>query len=245
MSDYEEAFFDPSMSGDQTGQESVSDQDVPKVEGVEEAKPVSAEEEVQVTEQKEQKKNIPGSQREKARRMALEAELASMRAEISALKSPQQQKKGDDPSLSDFDSVEEYLDAREAAREAKKAQQQQAKEWEARESEARSSMEDYDETFQDFVSLRPSKDVVEAVIESPVGPAIAYYLGSNPDESKRISALSPKRQVIEIGKIELKIMEPERKAVAPVKKTQAPPPITPVRASSGIVPVSPKGYKLY
>jgi hypothetical protein len=65
----------------------------------------------------------------------------------------------------------------------------------------------------------------DALVDSDVGADVAYYLGKNPEEAKRIAGLGVYGQVREIGKIEAKLST----AAAPVKReTQAPEPITPV-----------------
>ncbi len=69
-------------------------------------------------------------------------------------------------------------------------------------------------------------DEMAAVIKgSELGPEIAYHLFKNLSESRRISALSPLQQAMEIGKIEARL----NNTPAPVKKaSSAPAPITPV-----------------
>jgi hypothetical protein len=42
--------------------------------------------------------------------------------------------------------------------------------------------------------------------ESEVGAEIAYHLGKNPAELERLLDLSPHRQIMELGKIETKIL---------------------------------------
>ena len=70
--------------------------------------------------------------------------------------------------------------------------------------------------------------MAETIQASDVGPDLAYYLGSNPQEAARISRLSPFLQAKEIGKIEAKLLDNP-----PVKKTSsAPAPISPVTAKA-------------
>lgn len=66
------------------------------------------------------------------------------------------------------------------------------------------------------------QELVKAITESPMGADIAYHLGKNLQEAERISKLSPYAMAAEIGKLELKISNPEKKT------TKAPPPVNPV-----------------
>lgn len=73
-------------------------------------------------------------------------------------------------------------------------------------------------------SLPITNVMAESIFDSSIGPDIAYYLGTNISEAKRISQLSPLTQAKEIGKIELKLLnDPVVK-----KTTTAPAPIKPV-----------------
>jgi hypothetical protein len=66
--------------------------------------------------------------------------------------------------------------------------------------------------------------MAETIQSSDIGPDLAYYLGTHPNEASRISRLSPILQAKEIGKLEVKIAsEPVLK-----KTTSAPPPIAPI-----------------
>lgn len=87
--------------------------------------------------------------------------------------------------------------------------------------------------FTDFVAvvMRPDLPVTqamsEAIRESEIGADIAYHLGKNPDEAARISRLSPARQAVEIGKLEVVLSAPLAKP-----KDPPPPPIKPVSGTS-------------
>jgi hypothetical protein len=58
-------------------------------------------------------------------------------------------------------------------------------------------------------------------MESEIGPEIVYYMGQNPMEAVRISALSPASAAREIGKLETKISAHKEE---PKKISQAPEP---------------------
>jgi hypothetical protein len=113
-----------------------------------------------------------------------------------------------------------------------------ARDQQQRQSEALEAYHDREETardkYADFeqVVYNPKLPITNAMAEtiqaSDVGPDLAYYLGSNPQEATRISRLSPILQAKEIGKIEAKLLDNP-----PVKKTtSAPAPISPVTAKA-------------
>lgn len=102
--------------------------------------------------------------------------------------------------------------------------------FEDREDEARTKYADYEKVVRDD-DLRITPYMAETIMESNLGPDIAYHLGKNPKEADRIAGLSPLTQAREIGKIEasLQANPPEAKKVS-----NAPEPIAPVgtRAST-------------
>ena len=87
--------------------------------------------------------------------------------------------------------------------------------------------------YPDFKEVAESPDVeismpmAHAIIHSERGPELQYYLGKNPDEAKRITALSPPLQLVELGVILAKIDAPVVKPVS-----AAPKPIKPISAGT-------------
>jgi len=73
-----------------------------------------------------------------------------------------------------------------------------------------------------------SDSVADVIRESEHGPAVAYWLGKNPAEAQRISGLSPRRQAVEIGRIEARL-EAAKSAPKPNTVSKAPEPLTPLR----------------
>lgn len=73
--------------------------------------------------------------------------------------------------------------------------------------------------------LKISIPMAQAILEDDDGPAIAYYLGQNPDEAERISALSPARAVSELGRIAARL------TAKPVVSTK-PAPIKPLNTGT-------------
>lgn len=137
----------------------------------------------------------------------------------------------------DFENYEDFLVAkatekaeeRVAARLDEERKQREVEAKQSRETElavsfdekaeaARAKYEDFDE-----VAFDPSTPVtgamMNAILESDVGPEIAYHLGSNHQEARRISQLSPVSQAREIGKLEVALT-----AEPPKKQTTAPDP---------------------
>lgn len=183
----------------------------------------------------EEKKNIPGSRKRGEENKFLRARLQAINAELAQLRqavAPAQQGPAR-PQLADFDTVEQYLDAEFKAREAQANQAKLAQKWVEKAKEAKTKYEDFDEAVDDFIALKPPQDIVESVIESEIGTELIHYLGTNIDELKRISELPPRRQVLELGKLEAKLTAPK----AAPRVTKAPPPISPVKAVSAAKPI--------
>ena len=135
------------------------------------------------------------------------------------------------PPADQFETVEAYAEARAIALVEQREQQRQHSEilenYHEREEEARGKYDDFEQ-----VAYNPKLTVTDVMAQtiqsSDIGPDIAYYLGSNPKEAKRIAILSPFLQAKEIGKIEAKLADNP-----PVKKSSnAPAPFAPVTARS-------------
>lgn len=116
----------------------------------------------------------------------------------------------------------------------------------------------------DFVEVIEAKDrlrpeiplhVQAAIIESELGPQLAYHLAKHPDDEKRIFALTPAKALLELGKIEqtyMKAATPKANGVTQspprIETTRAPVPITPMKADGGIVNTdlsAPMGFQEY
>lgn len=57
-------------------------------------------------------------------------------------------------------------------------------------------------------ALQITKPMTAVILQSPVGPAIAYHLATNPAECTRISRLDPVQQAAALGKLEAKLEKP-------------------------------------
>jgi hypothetical protein len=151
------------------------------------------------------------------------------------------------PSISQFQTVEEYdaamsawadkrADYRESVKEKQQAElrQKQAQHeilaaHEDREDSARDKYADYDAVVGN-PNLPITSVMADAIRVSDVGPDVAYFLGqpANIQEAARISKLPPLLQVKEIGKLEAKLA-----TAAPAKDVSSvPPPIRTLRGSA-------------
>jgi hypothetical protein len=123
--------------------------------------------------------------------------------------------------------AEEILDQREA----RKREIATNSSWSEREEAAREKYDDFERVALSHPANGGptiSNEMAAVIKESEIGPEIAYYLGKNTAESRRIATLSPLSQAREIGKIEASLT-----ANPPAKKTSsAPEPIKTVGTRS-------------
>lgn len=177
----------------------------------------------------------------------LQAEL-----EMARKQAPQEQQKPTAPAAEgapkpdQFKSYEEYLEARadwraeqkvskmvgelqqNAQREAGKAEQERLiKGLQKQFDEATGVYDDFEE-----VALSPevpiSEPVYAAILRSPKGADVAYYLGKNPEKAAQIAGLDPIAAAVRIGEIGATVTRPTAK-----KTTSAPAPIEPVGGRTG------------
>lgn len=167
----------------------------------------------------------------------MEAELAALRAQIQqttppktaeAPKAEAPQPDGSEPKLADFETYDDFVVAKA---EWKLEQKAKVKADAENAVKAKSDHDKWIEAakakFEDFEEVALSNDIpiadptVIAIKESDYGADIAYYLGQNPEEAKRIANLSPLGQAKAIGKIEARF---EKEAEAEEKPAAPPPP---------------------
>ena len=169
-------------------------------------------------------------------RRALEAQNAELQAKLEQAAKPPSEKA---PSRDDFDSFEDWTDARAAyvarqefrkqSEQAARAYQEQKQretqtaaqlEWEARSDAAFEKHDDYGAMFE-AVGTSITQDVARAIREADAGPDVVYYLGKNPKELDRVKSLTGTKAALAIGKLE------ERLALeAKARKSAAPTPIS-------------------
>lgn len=142
----------------------------------------------------------------------------------------------DPPKLEDFESIDAFLDARDVHRDSKIPEDVETPEQREYQHNVGASIEDLfdagSEVYEDFeevvnadMEITPIMRDALFELDLNIQPNVAYYLGKNKKEAKRISRLEPMRQVLEIGKLEAKVSS------KPKRLSTAPAPITPVGGS--------------
>lgn len=110
----------------------------------------------------------------------------------------------------------------EAERQAQAAQARTAETWVKRAAAAKAEMPDFEEVVSSSDVQFKDPNVLQAIAESEVGPKIAYYLASNPDEADEIAELTGAAAIRAIGRLEAKLEGGKTGG------TKTPAPITPV-----------------
>jgi hypothetical protein len=185
---------------------------------------------------------------ESNKRRAAEQEATTLKAQLAAaLKAvekltgePEAPKEDPRPKRETFDDPDAYDKALEgwAGRRAAEVARTEAKADQARHEQARqtqSVIETYKSRQAEFEADHPDFEEVvfgdglftnpvlgQAILEAEDGPAIAYYLGQNPEVEQRISKLTPVQVVYEVGKISSKLSAPPPKPKpAPIRPLAA------------------------
>lgn len=183
-------------------------------------------------------KRLAKESRRVARMAEIEAENRFLKQQMEAAKPQPEQPQGK-PSVEQFDSYEDYLDAlsdwkveqklsgfqQQTQKQSEEAQRQrQVQEFESRKqakiAEGAAKYPDFNDVVSENPDLTITPVMAEVMLESEMFADLAYHLGNNPDEAMRIARLHPAAQAREIIKLESKVNTPP-------KPTQAPPPIVP------------------
>lgn len=196
-------------------------------------------------------------------RRAIEAErkAADLQRQIDELKGTksvgQPAATGDEPKPEDFKTVGEYTRAlvKWEAKQAGKSAAEHA-EVSRQQAEANQIIAGFVERQEAFMKATPDyEEVLESadfeippvsqqyLVESEYGPQLAYHLAKNPDVATSLRKLSPRRQLAELGKLEVKFEKPvETVKTAPAANgiSKAPAPIQPLDAKSTPVQKDPK-----
>ena len=193
----------------------------------------------EITKQREEARKE--AQQEREARQALEARLAALEKQGQPQKANPVDEK---PQPSQFSDAFEYAEAlaeytadqrianmkREEA-EAKQAEERQKviSQWTSKVKAAKASLPDFDEIVASS-DVVVNDDIRDAILESDVGPQILYHLAENDEIAKKITGLSPKAALREIGKLEARFeAKPEAEKPAPIVRSKAPAPIQPIR----------------
>lgn len=172
-----------------------------------------------------------------------ERELDYWRNQAMSAQQPQQptaqvQQPQGKPNPDDFDDYDQYLDKladwkfqeklNDYTKQQKQTQEQQRQQNVATQFAMRAEQfKQQNPDFEMVAYTAPISDAVSMIIaESELGPQIAFTLGKNHDEARRISSLPVVSAAREIGKLEAKLSIPPPKTT-----TQAPDPIQTVDGS--------------
>lgn len=200
---------------------------------------------------KEEKKEEPKKQTHDDRRWnRLLQERATYKAQLDMLLQQQQQtqpKAETRPSRADYANDEDYVDALTEFKVQQKlvpiAEQMQKRveqtrvvnEWQGKIAQAKSEYPDFDSALEEAQDIPIQPHVSEALMDSPLGADIAYYLAKNPEDAYRINSMTPTQAIRELGRIEsyVEFDKKEKAKVPKAKVSAAPAPIKPPKSSGG------------
>jgi hypothetical protein len=135
-------------------------------------------------------------------------------------------------ALEEVQKAEKDRQAAQAKTEREKQENEIRDAWMRRVEEAKKKHPDIEEKIfsKETLPVEPGTVMFGFILDSEIGPELAYYLAEHQDEFKRIAALGPNQQARELTKIELTLLSP----APPKKETKAPPP--PRELGSGHTP---------
>lgn len=126
-------------------------------------------------------------------------------------------------------------DEQEMSRRAQEEQSRKQVEFQKRVEAVKANLPDYENTIAAAGDIPVSAPVGESIVDSEFGPEILYYLADNPDYARSLADKSLTAQLREIGKLEAKFEKTPSKKEPVAKKSNAPAPISPIKASSSAV----------
>jgi len=193
------------------------------------------------TEVSEDKKPKVGFQRriEKAKAKAREEAQAEIEywkkaamGKTQAVEDPVQTVSSDKPKFSDYNDVEAFAEAMADWKiESKLSEREQKTRVDKVHNSYQDKVKEFVKTTPDFHTvLEEANDVdmcaeiLNTVMESDIGPQIAYYLGNNIDEVERINDLPAHKRLIALGKLEAKLEGQSTKVVDKKVVSKAPSP---------------------
>lgn len=131
-------------------------------------------------------------------------------------------------------TLEQQFEAVRAEEETLAAKRQEA--WHEHVTEARQRFPDFDSVFDGNVPV--SESMAELIMESDDPASLAYWLGKNRGEARRISNMQPLEAARELGRVEARLSPPKPKTVS-----SAPKPVSTVTGKSS-APSSPDLHAL-
>jgi hypothetical protein len=162
----------------------------------------------------------------KAERNALKAYRETLER-IVPQQAPESRAESKAPSREQFASDEQWLDARDEWRDAKRDREiQQTRQVETQKATATKTEKIYAEAAKHpsfdrdvFDELPLTPVIAQTIIDSDLAPQLMAHMSANPDDVDRISKLSPARQAAELGKLEarLSVVKESKQAPEPIK----------------------------
>lgn len=128
--------------------------------------------------------------------------------------------------------IQSTLTERENAQRAANAEAERARtatEWQKRVQQTAAELPDFEDVLG--ASDLPMTGIMQdAIMESDLGPKLAYHLATNPEEAVRIAQMTPMGQVRALGRLEERLV----KAPKTIQATQAPAPIKPASGRTNV-----------
>jgi len=147
-------------------------------------------------------------------------------------------KADDTPKREQFESYEEFIEARADYRARKAVQEERQKqqsetqksteaerqkgaevEFRKRLQATASEISDFADVMENAGDIYITNGMRDAIQESPLGPRILYEIAKNPQEAERLAGLSPSAAAREIGKIEARLEAATKKPDTEAKDT--------------------------
>lgn len=188
-------------------------------------------------------KRPSGWKRQKAELERLKAENEELRTRATP-KEPQATKQApvsdEAPKISDFESVEEWADARDAYKQAKKAEAERQNAHQKRMAEAKKAHgEQFDDAIDALVGINISTAAYNALEGSDISANILFHLGQNAEEAEKLSRMDAVQQIKYIGRLEAKLADAgnaQQQETKPlVKAVKGPPaPIKPLTGGKSV-----------
>lgn len=109
-------------------------------------------------------------------------------------------------------SAKSIIDSHEAQRATAEAARKNAEAWDAGKAALVAEHADYDEVIAGAAAMPISRVMHDAI--GTVGPRLAYYFATHPDETARIEKLAPMEALFEIGAIKAGFAQPAAAATS-------------------------------
>lgn len=204
---------------------------------------------------KPEDKRPTGYQRKLA---AKDAELAEVRAEMERLKAPKAEQPKGKPKYEDYEKAgktnEEYfedlsdwkaqqvIESKLTERDTKAKEAELKTEGQKRQQAYQAKVAEFTKSAPDFAEVTEAYEgpfnqtIAQALLDSDMGPEVAYYLAKNPDEAENLEGMNYGQVSRFFGRVEAKL---ESQKSPEVKVTKAPPPIPTQRGSATVVTLDP------